>query len=209
MLLKTCKGRMGYVYHPFKVYCCQSIIHTLKHLLTRPNFLLSCEKWRDRIIPREMLGDIYDGRVWKEFSDFQGKPFLSKPHSLVFSLNVDWFQPFKHVTDSVGAIYLSILNLPRNLRYKQENVILCGIIPGPKEPKDLNAYLQPLIQELLLLWEGIVFDISPYDQIQVRAALLCITSDLPATRKVCGFASHSAGLGCSKCLKNFHIWETS
>lgn len=84
LLLKICKGRMGYIYHPFKVYCCQSTIHTLKHILTHPNFLLSCEKCRNKIIPREMLGDIYDGRVSKQFSEFQGKPFLSDPHSLVF-----------------------------------------------------------------------------------------------------------------------------
>ena len=39
--------------------------------------------------------------------------------------------------------------------------------------------------------------------IRIRAALLRITSDLPATRKLCGFASHAASLGCSKCLKRF------
>ena len=28
---------------------------------------------------------------------------------------MDWFQPFKHVTYSVGEIYRSVLNLPRNI----------------------------------------------------------------------------------------------
>ena len=64
-----------------------------------------------------------------------GLPFLASPHNLVLSLNVDWFCPFKHTADSVGAIYVVIQNLPRNLRFKSENVLLCGIIPGPKEPK--------------------------------------------------------------------------
>ena len=31
----------------------------------------------------------------------------------------------------------------------------------------------------------------------VRAALLTVACDLPAGRKVCGFLSHSANLGCS------------
>jgi len=35
----------------------------------------------------------------------------------------------------------------------------------------------------------------------VKAA--SVTCDLPAGRKVCGFLSHSATLGCSKCLKEF------
>ena len=77
-------------------------------MLSRPNFLANCEHWRRRSVPNGVLGDIYDGHVWKEFQVVNSKPFLSDPYSLAFSLNVDRFQPFKHVTDSVGAIYLSI-----------------------------------------------------------------------------------------------------
>lgn len=32
-------------------------------------------------------------------------------------LNIDWFQPFKYTNYSVGAIYMTILNLPRHLRF--------------------------------------------------------------------------------------------
>ena len=203
LLLKTCKGRKNTVFRPFKVYCCQSIIQSLSKLLSRSNFLIRCEDWRNRVLPSTILADVYDGCIWKEFVNFRGRPFLSEPYCLAFSLNVDWFQPFKHVTDSVGAIYITILNLPRYLRYRPENIILCGVIPGPKEPKDLNVYLQPIVQELLLLWEGVMMDIQSYGSINIKGALLCITSDLPATRKVCGFASHSASFGCSKCFKKF------
>ena len=37
----------------------------------------------------------------------------------------------------------------------------------------------------------------------VRAMLVCVSCDLPATRKVCGFQNFNARLGCSKCLKEF------
>ena len=92
---------------------------------------------------------------------------------------------------------MTILNLPRNLRYRAEFFLLCGIIPGPKEPKDL------IVQELLLLWEGVTMSIEGCGLENVRAALICITSDLPAIRKVCGFAGHSACFGCFKCFKKF------
>ena len=36
-----------------------------------------------------------------------------------------------------------------------------------------------------------------------KCVLLCVSCDLPAARKVCGFLSHSAALGCSKCKKKF------
>ena len=65
-----------------------------------------------------------------------GTPFLSEKFNFALSLNVDWFQPFKHVSNSIGVIYLSILNLSRTERYKAENIILCGVIPGPVEPTE-------------------------------------------------------------------------
>lgn len=49
-------------------------------------------------------------------------------------LNLDFFQPYKHVQYSLGAIYMTVLNLPRSDRNKIENVILVGLIPGPNEP---------------------------------------------------------------------------
>ncbi len=39
------------------------------------------------------LTDVYDGRVWNEFLNPQGRPF---PYNLALNLNIDWFQPFKH-----------------------------------------------------------------------------------------------------------------
>ena len=63
-----------------------------------------------------------------------GQNFLASPFNYTFHLNVDWFQPFLHTQHSEGAIYLSVLNLPRQKRFLKENIILVGVIPGPKEP---------------------------------------------------------------------------
>ena len=68
----------------------------------------------------------------------------------------------------------------------------------------MNSYLEPLVDDLLVLWEGI--SIAPTScafPIVVCGALLAVSCDVPATRKVCGFCGHSATLGCSKCLKRF------
>ena len=74
-------------------------------------------------------------------------------------MNVDWFQPFKHTSYSVGAIYVVILNLPRAERFKEENVLLLGLMPGPKEPKlNLNTYLRPIVDYLLSLADGKHFE---------------------------------------------------
>ena len=122
-------------------------------------------------------------------------------------MNVDWFQPFKHTSYSVGAIYLVIMNLPRALRFHPENIIICGIIPGPKEPAHhINQYLSKLVVELKSLWDGVYINVRDTPlPVRIRAALLCVASDIPATRKVCGFTGHNSTKGCSKCLKSFSV----
>lgn len=128
-------------------------------------------------------------------------PFLSLPHNFAFTVNLDWFQPFKHSTYSIGAIYLTVMNLPRNVRNKQENVLLVGLLPGPSEPSNINSYLEPLVNELNELWQGKELNVSGTRL--VRCALLCASCDLPAGRKLCGFLSYTAHKGCSRCLKEF------
>ena len=39
----------------------------------------------------------------------------------------------------------------------------------------------------------------------IKLALSCVTCDIPASRKVCGFLSHNAALGCNECLKRFPV----
>ena len=96
------------------------------------------------------------------------------------------------------------MNLPRDVRYKQEIIILAGLVPGPPEPKhDINSFLEPLVDELMKFWIGVELDIVGVGRKKVRCALLCVAYDIPAGRKVCGFLGHSARLGCSRCYKQF------
>ena len=133
-----------------------------------------------------------------------GRPFLELPGNLCFSLNVDWFNPYDDTPYSAGAIYLAVLNLPCCERYEIENTILVGMMPGPHEPKNhINTYLSPLVDDMRKLYDGHIFHnpISLTSVTTVRAMIDCITCDLPATRKVCGFSNFNATYGCSKCLK--------
>ena len=192
-------------YYPFMIYPYTTLVSSLKSLFSRPGFYTECELWRkDYSEDNQKISDVYHGRLWKDFLQYQGTPFLSTKNSIVFMLNVDWFQPFKHRVYSVGAMYLSILNLPRAVQNKRENIILLGVFPGPFEPsKDINEYLNPFVSELLSLWDGVSFVTHDSGPQKIRCALLYVCCDLPAGRKVCGFLSYSANLGCSKCFCNF------
>ena len=82
-------------------------------------------------------------------------------------------------------MYLVLLNLPRLEIFKWKNVVVLGIIPGPKEPLlTINTYLKPIVNELLHIWSGVVLW-EQENQVLYKLALLCISNDIPATRK-CG-----------------------
>ena len=195
-------------FYALKTYCYKSIIDSLEALLKRPGLEEQCEKWRTRTIHDDLYADVYDGKVWKQFGNWKGtKEFLNLPRSFGLMMNVDWFQPFKHRSDySIGVIYMVLMNLPRNIRFKKENVVLVGIVPAlAHEPKSLNHFLEPAVDELKALWEGVQVNTfnSPSTPVEARAALLCCAADIPAARKLCGFLGHSANRGCSHCFKFF------
>ena len=161
-------------YYPLKTYCYHSITDSLTTILRRPNYVNHCEHWRLRNIPEGMLCDTYDGQVWKDFLNYNGKPFFSQPHNIALMLNCDWFQPYEHSQYSIGVLYLTILNLPRCMRFKPENIIIAGIIPGPHEPKTntINSYVRPLVKELNSLWTDGFTMRHNHSNITVRVALL-------------------------------------
>ena len=66
----------------------------------------------------------------------------------------------------------------------------------------MNSYLGPFVRDMLEFGEGekIWHEISQ-TFVTIRMALISVMCDIPAARKVCGFAGHSAVHGCSKCLK--------
>ena len=167
-------------------------------MLTRPGFLGNCESWRKRKSKADSMADVFDGKVWKEFLDSDGNAFFSTAGNLGVMRNVDWFQPHTHTNHSCGVMYLVPMNLPREERFKPENVIMVGIIPGPREPKgDINYFLKPLVDELIDVWDGVIIadTLLLGGMVKVRVALLALSCDVPAARKCGGFAGHSAAKG--------------
>ena len=196
-IVKTCKNQ-PHIY-PYLIYAYNDVIPTLKMLFSQKAFYDECESTRTRESDN-YLRDVFDGQVWRELKDEDGTYFFSHKNHYGLFLNVDWYQPHKNRKYSVGVIYMVVLNLPREIRYKRENVILVGLIPGPKEPPlSINSYITPLVSELLELWEGVQVEVRPGHSVNLRFAVAGVGCDLPAGRKLCGFLSYTANLGCSRC----------
>ncbi|KAG1440783.1 hypothetical protein G6F56_011775 [Rhizopus delemar] len=191
-----------------RVAAFNSIKQTLAMMFSRPGFEVLVESWRSRTRHQDTMYDIHDGQLWSEFKDKNGRVFTEQERSLLFTLNVDWFQSSKQSVYSVGAVYLSVNNLPRHLRYKKENIILVCLTPGPKEPdtSQIHKYLQLMVDELNELYYGEFYKCtfkSPSVPVQIRAALFLVACDMPASRKVSGFTSYNATVPCNKCSSDF------
>lgn len=193
-----------------KVFPYNSIRASILEMFRRPNFEQQIEHWRLRRDTHQdsnrIYQDIYDGAVWTDIKDGEGISFSFMPRTILFTLNVDCFNPFashSSSTYSTGAMYLTINNLPRDIRYHPENVILLGVLPSRKEPKtsQINNYLKLMVDELIELYNGMwCRTYSSRDQVVlIRAALLNVACDTPAARKISGFTSHSSAFTCHKC----------
>jgi hypothetical protein len=92
---------------------------------------------------------------------------------------------------------------------KQTSLILSMIIPGPKSPEnDIDVYLQPLIDVLLELWEGVqTFDASSKEYFKLKAALMWTINDFPALAYLSGWTT-SGRYACPSCgpaTRSFHL----
>ena len=117
-------------------------------------------------------------------------------------INMDWFQPFTKSQYSVSVIYAVICNLPCSKRFKPYNILTLAVIPDPSEPKlqEINNYLYPIINQLNQLWDGYDIKTREYNNGHfVRDAVICYSSDVPASRKLCSFIS--AHVTCYRCHK--------
>ena len=200
---------------PTREFLYQDMKHYLARLYARPDL----EDHLDRDVlgphpdqaPEEML-DIWDGTLLRNLEGPDKQLFMKRPGTegrLVFSLNVDGFNPLR--TKAAGkqvsscGIYMVCLNLPPSIRYKSENVYLVGVVPGPSEPSlhQINYLLRPLVDTLLELWHtGVYFNRTArhlYGR-RVRCALGPLVCDLPAARKVSGFGHFKCRYFCSECL---------
>ncbi|PFX26443.1 hypothetical protein AWC38_SpisGene8874 [Stylophora pistillata] len=184
---KVILGSGKVCFYPHKIYCFNRVIDQLEGLLKRPGVPEISEEWRENQADDSIVADVCDGSIWRDFLKYRGNDFLNARRNLAFAINVDWFQPFKRRSDrSVGVIYLVLLNLPREQRFKWENIIVAGIVPEmSKEPKSLNTILAPIVVELKAFWIGVKLKTSQSKiPLTYRGALLPASVDLPAVRKL-------------------------
>ena len=125
-----------------------------------------------------------DGQAWKHF-DSTFSMFASEPRNVRLGLSTDGFAPFAHYAQSYSCwpVIVTPYNLPPWMCMKRQFMFLSLLIPGPRNPKgNLDIYMQPLIEELIHLWEVeiMTFDIAHKQNFNMKVAVIWTVSDFPA-----------------------------
>jgi len=85
-------------------------------------------------------------------------------------------------------------------RYLSENFLPFGLCPGPSQPKDLDSFLAPFIQELRLLSQGVpAYDAHTQAPFSLKAHLILISGDTPGVSKLFHLSGHIAKYPCRAC----------
>ena len=129
--------------------------------------------------------------------------FGDDPRNTKFALSTDEMNPYENISTSHStlSILLSIVNLPPWLCNKCKYIILSTLVSRPKQPGDrIDIFLQPLVEDLHLLWKGVeVRDAVVNKHFTLYAMLMTTISDNPAHRNLSG-QSKRKGQGCSHYL---------
>lgn len=129
---KLCGAELGFERHlshdkvrwtPLKKFQFIKPSAWLQHMFQSKEFVNLIDLWKLRS-DEKIFMDVYDGRIWK---DLAGQGFFTDSKNLGLMLNIDWFKPMKRSEYKVAAIMLTVLNLPREERFKKKWTIISGI----------------------------------------------------------------------------------
>lgn len=150
-----------------------------------------------------------DGEAWQQF-DLDFPTFAQDPRNVRLGLATDGFTPY-----SLGAapyscwpVFVIPYNLPPGYCMRPEYTFLALVIPGPEHPgKNFNVFMQPVVDELSNLWEGVeTWDSSLKRNFVMRAACLWSIHDFPALGMFAAWSTHGT-LACPRCLGDTHAFK--
>ncbi|XP_043694262.1 uncharacterized protein LOC122644969 [Telopea speciosissima] len=144
-----------------------------------------------------------DVEAWKDL-DRLHPTFSADPRNVRLGLSSDGFNLLNDIKNSysIWPVIVVLYNLSPWKCMKQTSFMLTLLILGKNQPRnDIDVYLQPLIDELKLLWDGVdTYDSLKKESFHLRACLLWTINDFPAYANLSGWSTKGA-LACPCCNK--------
>ena len=173
------------------------VTEQLRELYSRNGFYdkLQLRFQRPRQTPNS-ISDIYDSNLYREW---MGNNFLSDARNISFSWFTDGVPVFKSSKISMWPVYLTINELPFEVRKKRENTLLLGFWYDDKKP-NMNTFFYKFREELQEIFDGVQVLLHDNTAITVRGVLLMGVCDLPAKYECLNFIQYNGDHGCAACL---------
>ena len=129
--------------------------------------------------------DIHQSQAWKSWYSPAGI-FAAENRSLAFAVCLDGLNPFSREKNSysVCPMFLMNLNLPPHIRKLAGSIMLTGIIPGPREPKHIDPYVDVLVDDIMHLNTLKVHDGYRNETFSLKADIVLNIFDYPGQNKV-------------------------
>lgn len=152
--------------------------------------------------------DIFDGNHYLRLldqhvsvnNDLLPHTFFSDYRDIALGISFDGFCPFKRRKQTCWPIVAFNYNLPPEERFHLDNIICLGVIPGPKQMKDCDSFLWPLVEEMLRLARGVTtFDSIEGRMFQLHAYIIAAFGDIPAVAKLMCMKGHNGKCPCRMC----------
>jgi hypothetical protein len=194
-------------------------VKVLRHFLVIPRLqrmfrspcLLKLMLWHSENRSNREGGDTLvrhpcDSKAWKHFEENVDPVFKEDARNVHFALAADGVNPFKQTrsTWSTWPVLLLNYNLPPWLCTKKFFIMLALLIPGKQlvTTENFDVYMEPLLEELLELWKGVLtYDVLKdmgSREFRLRGMLLWTIHDYPWYGTVGDFA-HQGYVGCPYC----------
>ena len=166
----------------------KSLIHHLSHTGNWTTLLEHTSNTE-----HDTISDIWSGETLRKDTELQSNKFLA------LGISTDGVALFKSSKSTLWPVYLMIQNLPPQVRFKGENIILCGIWQGSCKP-DMNLLLKLVVKSIQQVKEHGIIIKTPSGPMLYHAKLVLGVFDAPAKASVLCEKQFNGEFGCPTCL---------
>ena len=146
-----------------------------------------------------VCSDVLSGSVFKDIVEDLGG-IEAVRHDIFLILSGDGTQPYRSSTYDMWPFISMLANLTPEKRVKTGNMLPIVCIPGPNNPKDILSFLEPFLDEMEELSNGMDCTLWDGRRITLRCHMLLLEGDLAAFAKLCRLKGYNGLRGCMYCL---------
>lgn len=125
----------GVKYKPRKEYWDFGLRETIREYFADPEYC------RLRRSDRRDRSDFWSGEYAQRIDEWSGKILLELDNG-AWEIGLDWGQVYNFKQRSTGFVMIRPLDIPPEHRGEARFCKVLAVLPGPKEPKNLQTYLQ-------------------------------------------------------------------